>query len=212
MFCQDHSITMKRYIEPLDMGIIELQDSWEPAEPSEPLEHIYQTAMDFLQSEYVSSVVNSGKHNGSGPLKYRGNMIIQADPEFIDLNTRELRKDVYSQLLRELGKNGYDDPERLNRAMEEVGIKHPKRDHDGALAIDSEYRLLGAGRFVRLEDELMREWETSDERMISDMIKGDYVGGKHMAGWMFSRMGPQDSSAVVLSENGDSIITYSNGP
>lgn len=179
MLFHGYNITMKRY--------------------AEPLEHVYGVARDFLGS--------LGRQGAYGNAKFTGSLILLGDPDLIGDRTGFYNA-LYEKMSKEIGRTGYDDPERLRRLIERVSLKNGTNDIDGGVAFTPDMEFEGLGRFVEITKKDIDIWRTSDQSAMAQEIKGEEPGGKHMAGHKFSSYG---ASSLVLSENGESIITFNDG-
>ncbi len=140
--------------------------------------------------------------------KSRGNLVLLGarngiirvdDPEY---------EYILSTLTDTHGQFGWDSPKKLGPLLREWMLKTPgSRDYDGSIVINpyNNFRLEAVGGYVN------RTNSDSVKKAICEArkIKGDRVMGKHTAAACYSTK--NGNSAIVGSENGNSVITFARG-
>jgi hypothetical protein len=170
-----------------------------------PLQSFFEAVDEFFLGNELKDAL-SGRRL---PETYDGNLIIVGGPEKIYKHTKEMRWDIYKAFLDKFGEGGYDDPEKLCGVLGYMGIFDPdKDDRENALAFSPDFKLLGASRFVRNVDP--EGLENSEAMRRAYEFKGDYINGRHFAGFTFSKLDPKNVS-IIISKRGNSKIIFEGG-
>ncbi len=166
-----------------------------------PLRTLFDGAYNFLSGDYLRGELGRGR--------YHGNLVLIGDPNVIERETTEMYPDILENFLQKYGRNGYDDEERFHCLLTEMGVfDRNECDRDCAIALTPYYELIGTGRYVEGVD--TRNLKSSDAMRDAERIKGDHINGRHLAGLHFSAREP-GSASLVMSENGNTIITFRDG-